>query len=136
MDTDKTVMYYYDKKGILMATVIPRDYSARGINFITNDDSYMQVAYMGHEEGHEIQPHFHNPLNRVVGYTCETLIIKRGILEVNLYDEQILFKSFKLYSGDILTLYSGGHGFRIIEPVEMVEIKQGPYMGENDKTRF
>ena len=28
------------------------------------------------------------------------------------------------------------HGFQVLEPVEMIEIKQGPYSGENDKTRF
>lgn len=136
MHSKSEIRYYYDKNGIIMATVIPYEYSTSGIKFITNDDSFMQVACMEHGEGYEIQRHYHNPLNRIVGYTCETLIIKKGIMEVNLYDEQILTETFMLRCGDILTLYSGGHGFRMIEPVEMVEIKQGPYLGETDKTRF
>lgn len=31
---------------------------------------------------------------------------------------------------------SGGHGFEVIEDVETVEVKQGPFSGDNDKTRF
>lgn len=29
-----------------------------------------------------------------------------------------------------------GHGFEILEETEMIEVKQGPYAGEQDKTRF
>ena len=30
----------------------------------------------------------------------------------------------------------GGHGFGMLETSEISEIKQGPYAGEADKTRF
>ena len=33
-------------------------------------------------------------------------------------------------------LVSGGHGFKVLEEVEMIEVKQGPYYGEQDKVRF
>jgi hypothetical protein len=33
-------------------------------------------------------------------------------------------------------LASGGHGFKVLEPLEMIEVKQGPYSGDHDKTRF
>lgn len=136
MSGKSEIRYYYNKSGMLMATVIPKEFSVSGIKFITNNDSLMQVACMGHKEGHSIHPHSHNKSNRIVEYTCETLIMKKGIMEVDLYDEEIWMETFVLRKGDILTLYSGGHGFRMIESVEMVEIKQGPYLGENDKTRF
>jgi hypothetical protein len=41
-----------------------------------------------------------------------------------------------LEAGDVILLVSGGHGFEVIEEVEMIEVKQGPYLGEHDKTRF
>ena len=36
----------------------------------------------------------------------------------------------------MILLCAGGHGFDILEETEMIEIKQGPYVGESDKTRF
>ena len=41
-----------------------------------------------------------------------------------------------LRTGDVILLASGGHGFEVLEELEMYEIKQGPYIGEDDKTRF
>ena len=96
----------------------------------------MQVAYMGHPAGHVIIPHYHNKIERIIDYTCETLIMRKGIMEVTLYQEQKPVHVFQMKAGDILTLFSGGHGFKMIEDVEMVEVKQGPYVGPNDKTRF
>ena len=41
-----------------------------------------------------------------------------------------------LEAGDVVLLIEGGHGFEVMEDVEMIEVKQGPYAGEQDKTRF
>lgn len=41
-----------------------------------------------------------------------------------------------LNEGDLIMLIRGGHGFSVIEDLEMIEIKQGPYLGDNDKVRF
>ena len=72
-----------------------------------------------------------------VNYTQEVLIIKRGILRVDFYDDNKTYlKSHILEKGDVILLIKGGHGFEVIEEVEMVEVKQGPYAGDDDKTRF
>ena len=39
-------------------------------------------------------------------------------------------------AGDVILLIEGGHGFEVLEEIEMVEVKQGPYAGERDKERF
>ena len=84
-----------------------------------------------------IDPHIHNPIKREVIYTKEVLIIRKGKLRVNLYDDlRKYLESRILEEGDIILLASGGHGFEVLEDVEMFEIKQGPYSGENDKTKF
>lgn len=127
---------FYDNANVLMALLIPFDHKSEGIDFCTNDEDYMQVACMGHPKGHIILPHFHNKKERKIDYTCETLIIRNGILKVTLYDNKVPMHEFELKKGDILTLFSGGHGFETIEDVDMVEIKQGPYPGPDDKTRF
>lgn len=130
------ISVFKDSNENVMAIYIPNDYSGTGIRFLTRDEDYMQVAYMGHPAGHSIIPHFHNRIARTIDYTCETLVIRKGLLEVTLYENQKALHVFQMKPGDIITLLSGGHGFETIEDVEMVEIKQGPYVGPNDKTRF
>ena len=33
-------------------------------------------------------------------------------------------------------LSSGGHGFKVLNDVEMIEVKQGPYFISKDKVKF
>lgn len=127
---------YINSNGKLMALLIKAEHTGSGIEFLTKDEDYMQVAYMGHPAGHVILPHYHNRMERTIDYTCETLIVRKGILAVDLYEDRKPIYSFEMKAGDILTLYSGGHGFKAVDDLEMVEIKQGPYAGPNDKTRF
>ncbi len=127
---------YRDSKGNVMALVIPAEHSVEGIEFFTRDEDPQQVAFMGHPAGHEIQRHYHNPNPRTIDYTCETLVMRKGIMQVDLYENREILHSFLMKAGDIVTLFSGGHGFKMIEDTEMVEIKQGPYPGPADKTRF
>ncbi|MPN06188.1 hypothetical protein SDC9_153444 [bioreactor metagenome] len=133
---EETIKIYKDINGNVMALLIRAEHSEQGINFLTKNGDYQQVAYMGHMKGYKILPHYHNKISRKVDYTCETLIIRKGIIEVNLYDHLKISYTFIMRVGDIITLFSGGHGFNVIEDVEMVEIKQGPFLGPQDKTRF
>ena len=126
-----------EHNGHLLAMIIKDSYSKPGISFFTPDELSQQLAYMKHPSGTKIEPHVHNPVRREVHYTQEVLIIKRGILRVDFYDENKTYlKSHILEKGDVILLIKGGHGFEVIEEVEMVEVKQGPYAGDDDKTRF
>jgi len=92
---------------------------------------------MRHPAGKEIPPHVHNPVTREVTFTQEVLFIKSGKLRVDFYDDdRIYLESRILEAGDTILLATGGHGFEVLEEVEMIEVKQGPYAGEQDKTRF
>lgn len=123
--------------GSLLAIIIPHDYRKPGITFCTEDDLSQQMAYMEHPTGHVIEAHVHNPVKREVHYTKETLIIRRGKLRVDFYDDDRTYlESTVISDGDIILLVSGGHGFKVLERVEMIEVKQGPYAGDGDKTRF
>lgn len=124
-------------QGDEMAIIIRSDYSEEGIHFLTPDNYSQQLAYMHHKAGHQIIPHFHNMVSRTVRYTQEVLVIRKGKVKVNFYNmDQEGIADTILNAGDVILLCSGGHGFEILEETEMIEIKQGPYVGENDKTRF
>lgn len=121
----------------ILAIIINKDFNEPGIHFFTPDNFSQQLAYMRHPKDKVIQPHVHNPLTREVRYTQEVLFIKRGKLRVDFYnDHQDYLESRILESGDVILLATGGHGFEVIEDVEIIEVKQGPYAGELDKTRF
>lgn len=125
------------KKNKLIAIIIRDDYSCDGVDFITPNEYSQQVAYMHHPTGKVIDAHVHNLVHRNVVMTQEVLFIKKGVLRVDFYDEyEDYLESRDLHAGDVILLVSGGHGFQVLEEVEMIEVKQGPYAGEDDKERF
>ena len=125
------------KKNKLLAMIIRNNYECEGVDFITPNEYSQQVAYMHHPTGKTIDAHVHNLVHRNVVLTQEVLFIKKGILRVDFYDEyEDYLESRELLAGDVILLISGGHGFKVIEEVEMIEVKQGPYSGEQDKKRF
>ena len=121
----------------LISIIIRSQYHAQGISFFTPDDFSQQLAYMNREKGHVIPPHVHNPVKRQVNYTQEVLIIKRGKVRVDYFnDDKNYLESRILNRGDVILLSGGGHGFCMLEDSEIIEVKQGPYAGDKDKTRF
>lgn len=121
----------------LLAIIVSGRFRERGIHFFTEAEHSQQLAYMRHPAGKIIAPHVHNPVVREVHYTQEVLIIRRGRLRVDFYDHTRRYlQSRILVAGDTIMLVSGGHGFEVLEEVEMIEVKQGPYAGDQDKTVF
>ena len=121
----------------LLSIIIRANYQKDGIEFFTPDDFSQQLGYMNRPKGYIIPPHVHNPVTREVQYTKEVLYIKNGKVRVDFYDEeQNYLQSTILNGGDVILLAYGGHGFEMLEESEIIEIKQGPYAGEVDKTRF
>jgi hypothetical protein len=117
--------------------ILRSQYQAEGIHFFTPDVFSQQLAYMNRPEGYVIPPHVHNPVKRDVLWTQEVLLIKSGKIRVDFYtDGKHYLESRILQTGDVILLAAGGHGFEMLEPTEIIEIKQGPYCGDQDKTRF
>lgn len=124
-------------KDCLLAIIIRTSFKKEGIEFFTNDKDSQQLGYMNRPEGYVIPPHRHNLVAREVHLTQEVLFIKSGKIRVDFYDnDQNYVKSTILDKGDVILLSDGGHGFKMIEKTEMIEVKQGPYCGDEDKVRF
>jgi len=123
--------------GRTLAILLRTTYRDQGIKFFTPDEFSQQLAYMNRPEGYTIQPHVHNPVRREVQYTKEVLFIKSGKVRIDFYDDdQNYLEDRILNPGDVILLAFGGHGFEMLEDSEIIEVKQGPYVGEADKTRF
>lgn len=126
--------FFYNDK--LHATLLKSDFSSEGIEFLTDEILEMQLGYMQREKGYFISPHQHKTYKRNIFSTCETIFLKSGRVKVKLFSEKIPFEEFILEKGDFLLLVGGGHSFEFIEKSEIIEVKQGPYVGNMDKERF
>ena len=120
-----------------LALIVRRDFHGEAIEFFTPGSYSQQLGYMNRPAGYRIAPHVHNPVRREVEYTKEVLVIRSGRLRVDFYaDDRRYLESAILMAGDVILLAFGGHGFEMLEPTEIIEVKQGPYCGDEDKTRF
>ena len=121
----------------IFAIIIRADYKKDGISFFTPDEFSQQLGYMNRSEGYIIEPHIHNFIERKVDITQEVLFIKSGKVRIDFYsDNKDYLKSSILNKGDIILLAHGGHGLKMLESSEIIEVKQGPFCGDKDKVRF
>lgn len=121
----------------ILAIIIRANYEKEGISFFTPNDFSQQLGYMNRPKGYIIEPHEHILVERKVTITQEVLYIKSGSVKVDFYnDSQQYLESRILSTGDVILLASGGHGFEMMDETEIIEIKQGPYAGDEDKVRF
>ena len=121
----------------LYCIIMRSGFDSEAVTFFTPDNFSQQVGYLPHKKNSIIKPHMHLYNRREVFYTQEVLFIKKGKVKVNFYnsDEKYVFSEI-IGHGDLILLCRGGHGFEMIEDSCMIEIKQGPFLGEHDKYRF
>ncbi len=121
----------------LLAIIVPRDFGGPGVNFITADDATLQLGLLNHPKSKTIQPHAHRVRPREITVTQEVLVLRKGKLRVDFYDDdETYLESRILEQGDTILLVSGGHRFEVLEDVDIIEVKTGPYLGEDEKKRF
>lgn len=126
-----------EHNGTVLALILRTDFNAPGIHFFTPNEFSQQLGYMRHPSGKVIPPHYHQVKQREVIRTQEVLFLRRGKLRVDFYGHDLSYlESRVLSSGDTILLATGGHGFEALEDIEMIEVKQGPYVGEEDKVCF
>lgn len=126
-----------EHNGVELGAIVRSTYHNSGIGFFSEENDGLQLGYMNRPDGHVIVPHTHNKIKREVYYTEEILFIRSGEVRVDFYDDnQQYIESRMVHSGDIVILKGGGHGFKVLERADIFEVKQGPYLGTQDKVRF
>lgn len=124
-------------KGYILGIIIRKSFKKDGIEFISPEDFPLQLGYMSRPKGYEIEAHVHNRFVRRTDSTQEVLFVKSGRVRIDFFSaEKSYLKSRVLTAGDIVLLSGGGHGVKVLENAELLEVKNGPYAGGADKTRF
>ena len=127
----------YHKKKLYALIVRAKFRKKKGISFFTPNETNQQFGYMKHDKGHLIKPHKHKKRTTKIFYTTEVIIIFKGSLRVDFYDQKQKYLFSKVIKDkDIIMLVHGGHGFKVLKKIEMLEVKQGPYSIEKDKVKF
>jgi hypothetical protein len=123
--------------GNVIAIIIHNEYNNPGIKFLSEESFSLQIGYMSRPAGYQVIPHIHNPVERHTVGTQEVLFIKKGKIRIDFYSyEQVYLDSRTLTEGDVIFLIGAGHGIDILEPAEIFEVKNGPYIEGADKGRF
>ena len=131
------VVWVSDRLNNQLAVIFRSYHSPSCIDFLTQDTFGQQVAYMNRPKGEVIQAHIHEPISRTLFGTQEVLYIRKGRIRVDFYEsDRTYVSSMVLEAGDLMLLNTGGHGFEVLEDIDMIEIKQGPFAEGRDKTRF
>ena len=127
------------KDGRVLAKLITGEEWKDGLSFFSDNEDYIQVGTWSYASGKELLAHVHNEVERTVLRTQEVLYIRKGKIEAKIYDlDGNLFKTLLVQEGDTLILLNSGDGYTIIEDgTEVLEIKNGPYLGpEIDRKRI
>lgn len=123
-------------KGVEYALVVRAGFEPASTTFITDKDQSQQVGFIVHNAGHAISRHYHRPLTRTVVGMSEVLILKSGRCTLFLYDDNVLIGSVLLAKGDVAVILRGGHQFEMLEATTILEVKQGPYLGADEKVIY
>jgi hypothetical protein len=132
----KGLEYCYDNNE-LYCIIVRSNFDSNTITFFTPNDFSQQFGCLTHKKGAIVKPHLHLYKKREVFYTLEVLLIRKGKVKINFYDLQKKYLFSEILSqDDSILLCRGGHGLEIIEDACMIKVKQGPFLGEDDKCRF
>lgn len=128
---------FYGDELMPTAIVIRANEKVEGIKFYSPESYSQQLGLMTRPEGYVVPAHVHNLVERTIRHTQEVLLIRKGSCSVTLFDEKNVQTSLiTLITGDVILLAHGGHEIVMNTECEILEVKQGPYAGPNDKTHL
>jgi hypothetical protein len=121
--------------GTKYAQIIWADTCVDQTTFFSPPESSFQFGLLAHEAGFVEPPHLHQPVKREINDLQQMFVVQRGVVAVQLYaDDKTLLREVFLKAGDAIVLIHGIHAIRVIEDMQCISVKQGPFLGtEKDK---
>ena len=123
--------------GVKYAEIIWGDTRVEKTTFFSPPDSSFQFGLLAHEAGFVEPPHYHKPITRTISDLQQMFLVQRGVVVVELYSDQgDLLREIEMHAGDAIVLIHGVHALRVLEDMQCISIKQGPYLGEEQDKIF
>lgn len=128
-----------DTKGNLLCIVYKDEDWSEGLNFITDNNLFIQVGSWWYQKGKNLAKHQHNIVPRESNITQEMVFVKSGSMLASIYDQELnLIEELELKAGDLAIMAYGAHGYKILEDnTKIIEAKNGPFVSvEVDKVKY
>jgi hypothetical protein len=120
--------------GIHYADVIWAGTRVEETTFFSRPESSFQFGLLAHPSGYKEVPHYHRPFCRTIEDLQQMFVVQRGVVVVALYtDSGSLVREVTLRTGDAIVLIHGVHSVRVVEDMQCISVKQGPFLGAEDK---
>lgn len=117
--------------GTRYAEIIRSDIKVEKTRFFSPPESSFQFGLLAHESGYQEPAHFHQEFERTVTDLQQMFVVQRGVVAVQLFDDEGgLLKEVILNPGDAIVLIHGAHAIRVIEDMQCISVKQGPFLGD------
>lgn len=118
----------------VLAIIVKASLVADTTEFLTDSEENFQVGFVVKGAGEDVPAHRHKPIVRTIRGTAEALFVKQGKCALDIYDDLgKIISTHSIDSGDVVLLLAGGHGLRVLAPTVLIEVKQGPYPGIDEK---
>jgi cupin fold WbuC family metalloprotein len=126
-----------EKQKAVYAIVLRKNFAHPGPSFFTPGEFSQQLGMLIHSKGKVVKRHRHKLVRREIFRTQEVLVLLQGRIRVELFDDEgAALKTVLLRPGDSILLAQGGHKVTVLADAKIIEVKQGPYAGEDDKEFF
>jgi len=123
--------------GIKYAEIIWATERVEKTTFFSPAESSFQFGLLAHKAGFVEPPHYHKPVERTISDLQQMFVVQRGVVVVELYsDEGSLLREIEMHAGDAVVLIHGVHAIRVLEDMQCISVKQGPYLGEAEDKVF
>lgn len=132
---DQVTVESIEHGGRRYAEVIRADATVETTTFFSPPESSFQFGLLAHQAGYQEAPHYHREFTREVSDLQQMFVVQRGVVSVQLFtDGGDLFREVELHAGDAIVLIHGVHAIQVLEDMQCISVKQGPFLGpEYDK---
>jgi hypothetical protein len=120
-----------EREGTLFAEVIWAGTTVEKSRFFSEAGSSLQFGLLAHEAGFVEPAHYHHPIKREISDLQQMLVVQRGAVAIEFYaPDGTKFREVVLRVGDAINIVHGVHAVRVIEDMQCVSVKQGPFFGD------
>jgi len=128
MSNKKHELVIYKKKHY--AEIIRSALKVKTTQFFSPAKSSFQFGLLAHKKGFEEPAHYHRPFKRTIKDFLQMFVVQKGKVRVDLFsDSKKLIRKVYLKKGDAIVLIHGIHAIKVLEDMQCISVKQGPFLG-------
>ena len=122
-----------EHQGVTYAEIIWADTRVERSTFYSRPESSFQFGLLAHGAGYAEDPHYHKANARTIDDLQQMFVMQRGVVDVQLFaDDRSLHREVRLHAGDAIVLIHGIHAIKVVEDMQAISVKQGPFLGDEE----